>query len=70
MNKERGWIQEKARLVSMKLHRVKKVIIKSPTKNINEKNQLTAMLKPFETSIQQLVHLSESLAEQEMEEEQ
>ncbi len=43
---ERGAIQEKAKMVSRELQRVKAQIMKSQNRSIAEKSQITGMLKP------------------------
>jgi hypothetical protein len=57
-------------MASKELQKVKASIMKTPARNIAEKTQLTNLLKPTEAIVGELIHLSETLAEMELDYEQ
>lgn len=63
-------IQEKAKMVSKELQKIKYQIMKTANRSITEKSQLTNLLKPAETIVNELITLSENLIEMDPYEEQ
>jgi hypothetical protein len=63
-------IQEKAKLASKELQKIKSSIMKTANKSIAEKTQLTNLLKPAEAIVNELIDLSEHLIELDPYEEQ
>lgn len=61
-NKDKGVIQEKAKLASKEIQKVKSSIMKNPNRPIAEKAQITGLLKPTELIVNELINLSETLA--------
>ena len=63
-------IQEKAKMVSKELQKIKYHSMKTANRSITEKSQLTNLLKPAETIVNELITLSENLIEMDPYEEQ
>lgn len=67
LSRDRGTIQQKAKLASKEIQKVKSQIMKNTSKSILEKSQLTTMLRPTEQAINELINLSETLADIDLE---